>query len=233
MEKRQRYFDIAGELNCDYLIIWDTDDYIHPEYNDFEYFNKQLENALKHPEDRIYYMWAWIPDEMLWPKQHNEIKSNIWRQYTRIHKNPGNQRYAQTHWTFANKGTTDNQINLWKWSHDNTEENPYLIPTTNTIDGIRIATDRTLRTTEDLEFGSGWTFQEIHWEGFTYELVPALKARGLNCIGMDLPMEKLYFQYRGKAPNGEDVGQVVLLNDDGTETVTKQFFNVNMQQYYK
>ena len=244
MNKRQRYLDIAGELKCDYLITFDSDDYIHPEYQEWDFFNKQLERELRpeYKDNRLYYMWAWIPDETLWPKQHNEIQSNIWRQYTRIHKDPGTMRYAQTHWTFADKKTTDHQINLWKWSKTNRDkdewaENPYMLqPSTNTIDGIRVTTDRQLRTDTDLEFGDHWTFQQIHYEAFTYKLAPALKYAGMKFIGMDLPMEKYYFKYAGKMKvmdHGrivdEDVGQIVLINDDGTETITNQQINFEVE----
>lgn len=231
MKKRQRYLDIAGELKVDYLIVWDTDDYVHPDYQmEWGFFERQLERELKYPENRLYYMWAWIPDETLWPKQHNEIESNIWRQYTRIHKNPGTMRYSLTHWTFADKTAKDIDANLWRWKNRDKsqfEDNPYMIhPSTNTIDGIRIATDRTLRAASELEFGNSWTFQQIHYEGFKYNLEPYLKLKGVKCIGMDLPMEKYYFKPAGTL-NGEGVGQIVLLNEDGTETLTHQEFHID------
>jgi hypothetical protein len=231
MDKRQRCLDIAGELGCDYLIVWDSDDYIHPDYQDWHKFNKQLESVLKYWDDRILYMWAWIPDEKLWSKQHNEIPSNIWRQYSRIHKDPGTMRYAQTHWTWASKDTTDDTINKWKWTNprlDEIKDNPYYLQSNVTVDGIRLTTDRTLRSQSDLEFGDGWAYQQIHWEAFNYKLVPYLKSKGVKCIGMDVPMEKFYFKPAGKIGD-EEAGQIVLLNDDGTETLTHQEYHIDPQ----
>ena len=229
MQKRQRGFDIAGELKCDFAIVIDSDDYIHPNFTDFNRFFHQLEAVKKYwTDDRVFYMWAWIPDETLWPKQHNEIRSNIWRQYTRIHKDPGTMRYAQSHWTWADKKITDHQINLWKWKNnaiDEVKDNPYYLQSNITLDGIRITTDRKLRTASDLEFGDSWTFQQIHWESFTYKLVPYLKMKGVKCIGMDLPMEKYYFKPSGTM-NGEDVGQIVLIDEEGKEKITHQKFNI-------
>jgi hypothetical protein len=232
MKKRQRYLDIAGELKCDFLITWDTDDIVHPDpqYQNWDRFDKQLEAVKKYwTDDRIFYMWAWLPDETLWPKQYNEIASNVWRQYSRIHKDPGTMRYTHTHWTWTDKKTTDDQINKWVWSHrmlDEIKDNPYYLQSNTTIDGVRFTTDRLLRTKDDLEFGDGWTFQQIHWESFIYKLVPYLKYKGMKCVGMDLPMEKYYFRPAGQAKNGEQIGQIVLINDDGTEEYTEQHFNL-------
>lgn len=171
-------------------------------------------------------MWAWIPDETLWSKQHNEVPSNAWKQYSRIHRDPGTMRYAHTHWTFADKKVTDDKINKWKWKNPSAEEIlgcPYYIQPTNTIDGIRITTDRKFRSKSDLEFGDGWAFQQIHWESFTYKLVPYLKMKGIKCIGMDLPMERFYFKPANKIGD-EETGQIILLNEDGTEKLTYQKF---------
>ena len=232
MDKRQRYLDLAGELGCDYLIVWDTDDFIHPEYTDFDLFFKQLDATDRlWPNERIFYMFAWIPDEKLWSKQYNEIASNIWRQYSRVHKNPGTQRYAQSHWTFADKSHTDDIINKWKWKYDNrmmdeVKDNPYYIQSNVTLDGIRFTTDRVLRKTSDLEFGNSWTFQQLHYESFTYKLCPYLKMKGISCIGMDLPMEKYYFKPAGFVGD-EEVGQIVLIEEDGKEKITHQEFNID------
>lgn len=238
IHKRQRYMDIAGELGCDYLIVWDSDDIIHPEYQDFDYFNKRLERELKpeHKHDRNYLMWAWIPDEATWSKQNNEVPSNIWNPYTRIHKNPGTMRYCQSHWTFCDKNVTDHEINLWKWKKENLmkrdwTQNPYYIKSPNTIDGVRITTDRKLRTVSDLEWGESWSFQQIHYEVFHYELEPLCRHKGITpytpetggLIGMGLPMEKYFFKPAGWQGD-QHVGQIILINDDGSCELTIQEF---------
>jgi hypothetical protein len=37
-QKRQKYLDIAGSLNCDFLITVDTDEYLDPTFRDFNTF---------------------------------------------------------------------------------------------------------------------------------------------------------------------------------------------------
>jgi len=209
IEKRQRYLDIAGELGCDYLIVWDSDDYIHPQYKEWDFFNKQLENELKFPNHRIYDMWAWIPSVELWPQQHNEVPPNAWRQYTRIHKNPGTMRYAQTHWTFADKKVTDDDINKFLWAHGETIENPYYIKSSTTIDGIRFTTDRILRSSRDLEFGDGWAYQNMHWEAYEYQTKPYWKDKGFELAYESIKTKKHpNLQYYFPPP--DELGRVYL-----------------------
>jgi len=168
IQKRQRYLDLAGELGCDVLIVWDSDETIHPDYQDWDKFHKQLEYVLNfNEEEQLFGMYAWIPDEEQWPKQHNMTLSNIWKKYTRIHKNPGSMRYATNHYTWCKKDVTDKEIMDYNFEYGQGVENPYLLPfPTACVDGIRIAMDRNLREAGQLTFGDGWAFQEIHEDAF-------------------------------------------------------------------
>lgn len=209
MIKRQRCFDIAGELKCDFAIVFDSDDYIHPDYQDWNKFNGQLEAVLKHfTDDDLFYMWAWIPDEKLWPRQHNEgIKPNTWKRYVRIHKNPGQMRYVKNHFTWCKKDVTDKQINEWNWNPDNwtfdkdlnrsmpISDNPYILAAAINIDGIRFTTDRVFRSADSVKFGDGWAWQNLHYETYMYDILPAAKARGMK-VGLE--DYEYYFDENGK-----------------------------------
>jgi hypothetical protein len=191
MKKRQRCFDLLQD--CDFAIIMDSDDYIHPDYVNWDKFLGQLESVLKYWDDDLFYQWAWIPDEKLYPRQHNEgIPDNSWKKYVRIHRNPSQMRYTKNHFTWAKKETTDDQINQWNWNPDNWRfdkdlgqkvpkmENPYLLQAHMIIDGIRITTDRIFRDPDQLKYGDGWAWQNMHYETYEYDFKPACKYKGMK-----------------------------------------------------
>lgn len=231
MEKRQRIFEIAGELNVDYLIVIDSDEYIHPDYQDFDLFFKQLEAVDKYwPNERIMQMQMFIPDETIWPRQLNVVLTNAWRPYYRIHKNPSSMRYVFTHYTWADKNITDQQINEWTWNPANANfmdifENPNYIHARITMDGIRLTTSRKNRAQTEMDFGESWTFQEINWENFK-RMEARAKTLNFHPMGEDVPMERLYFRNAGEL-KGEMIGQIALLNEDGTEIIQSP------QQYFE
>lgn len=166
-DKRQKYLDIAGELKCDFLITVDTEEYIHPDYQDWDLFYRRLYHATETaPNDRIFYQWIWIPDEELWPKQGNRFYSNAWLRSMKIHKDPGTMRYCyDSHFHWCPKDVTDDQITRWILENKNIDaDNPYLFQAHTTIDGVRINMDRTLRTREQIQKGTDWAFQNHHEE---------------------------------------------------------------------
>lgn len=173
MEKRQRTFDIAGELGCDFVIVWDSDDLIYGEPN-WDRFHKQIQAlAEAWPEQQLFQMEAWIPKLKLWSPQHNEVRPESWVPYTRIHKNPGDMYYCLNHWSWASKKYSREEI--YKYVFDNpainpldAEQNKYLLKSRMTIDAVKITTDRVLRTRDQLTFGDQWAFQNMHWENFHY-----------------------------------------------------------------
>jgi hypothetical protein len=228
MEKRQRIFEIAGELKCDYVIVIDSDETIHPQYQDWDLFFKQLAAVHKFwKNERIMQLRLWIPDEALWPRQLNIVMTESWRNYYRIHKNPETMRYVFNHYSWADKNVTEEQINSWTWDPKNSQfndlyDNPNYIHSNIVMDGIRLITNRQKRAKTELEFGENWTFQEINWENFK-RVEARAKTIGFHMKGEDVPMERLYFRNAGQLKD-EMIGQIVLLNEDGTEVQVEQYF---------
>ena len=235
MEKRQKYLDIAGDLKCDILIVVDSDETIHPNHQDWDRFDKQLEAVTTHWNDDMFSMWVWIPDAKLWPKQWNAIPSNAWRKYVRIHRNPGQQRYTQNHWTFTKKDITEEQIYEWRWATPNVDndptlqiENPYLLKENITLDGIRLRTDRMLRTNDQLVFGDGWAWQNMHWENFEFNIKPYVHHKGqkfeIEQMQEKDPRIKYYFDEKGYLIPYyfDEKGQYVIIKPDRTEEVLKK-----------
>lgn len=199
MEKRQRCLDIAGELGCDFAIIIDSDDYLHPDYQDWNKFLKQLE-ATQYWDDQIFKMWAWIPDEATWSRQHNAVPTNYWMKYNRVHKNPGNQRYVLNHFTFTTKDITDKEINEWEYKNPvepglSPLENPLILQSNIVLDGIRITTDRRFRTADQLAFGDGWAWQNLHEENWRWTIMPAAEWIGVR---IPYPDDEYYFNEKGQ-----------------------------------
>jgi hypothetical protein len=219
MEKRQKCFDIAAEEDIDIVIVWDSDEYIHPEYQDWNMFHKQIAHCLQHhPNEIILRMYCYIPDEQTWGRQHNDYngRENFWRTYDRIHIAPGTQRYALSHYTWAPADTPDEKIQKWlfdlsnKWSVF--PECPYFLwPKGIICDGIRIGMDRKLRTAAQLEHGNDWAWQEIHDEVFRYIMQPFWHSKGQKLIG---DLGEYYYDDQGiqrlhNAADAEKAGIVV------------------------
>lgn len=202
-EKRQKYFDVAGVLGVDALIVWDTDDLIHPDYQDFNKLLKQI--ALLHEfiegKPAVCDMWAYIPSEEDYPRQYNNVPTNTWREYHRIHLNPGKQRYALNHFIFAPSESTDDQIMGFTANRENIDKkNPYLLYPMWTLDGVRITTDRKLRTQEQNDYGNNWAFQNMHEEIYRQYLLDLKVTAGMTEI-YDKQYRKpwsYYFDHNGR-----------------------------------
>lgn len=198
MEKRQRYLDIAGELGCEYLIVFDSDDFLHPDHQDWNKFYQQLE-LTKHWNDQIFKMLCWIPDTKLWARQHNAVPSEYWMKYSRVHRNPGNQRYVLNHYSFTTKDITDDQINEWDCNHTAEPgfaplENPLLLDSNIVLDGVRFTTDRKFRTADQLTFGDGWAWQNLNEENWRHVIIPTVKRQGVR-----IPYENEEYYFNEKA----------------------------------
>jgi len=176
LEKRQRGLDIAGELGVQMAIVSDSDEYIYPS-PDWDLFAKQLEAVYyAFPDQRLFQMLAWIPDTGAWSPQYNEVKPNSWVPYTKVHRDPGTMKYVLTHYTWADKSTTLQQIQKHMFEDiasingdiRDPNFNKYLLKSTMLLDGIKITTDRTKRTPAMLDLGNSWTWQNMHWEQWTY-----------------------------------------------------------------
>lgn len=185
--KRNKCFEIAAELGCDIVITWDTDDIIHPnpDYQDWNKFFKQITVMLEHfPEEYTFKMWAWIPSTKDWSPQHNAVPPNTWIKYDRIHKEPENLKYINSHYTWTTKDITNKEINEWKWAHPEASyiDNPYFKQGNTIIDGIRITTDRKFRTPDQLTYGDNWAWQNMHWEAYEYDIKPYWENKGFALV---------------------------------------------------
>ena len=181
-KKRQQYLDHAARLGVDALIVWDSDDIImvpaplHSSYAlDWHRFFKLI--ALAHEfadgEAGLMDMWAWIPSVELWPRQYNNIPSEVWHRFHRIHLNPGKQKYILNHYTMAaNKDVTEEQVLSFSTNKDNiTKLNPYLLFPYRAAEGVRFTTDRKLRTADANAFGDTWSWQAMQEELYRAYLV--------------------------------------------------------------
>lgn len=153
-DKRQRYLDLAGEDKMDFLIVWDSDDIIHPDYQNWDLFFKNIQRySKKFPDYYIFKMKSWIPAS--WPKAHNALVNDAWTPYIRIHKNPGGQRYClYTHYYWCPKDASDEDLIMQR-------RGMYI--SDHTIDGVRITTDAALRGEVQLQKRDNWAWNNI-WE---------------------------------------------------------------------
>ena len=164
VDKRQKYMDIAGERKLDFLIVMDTDDFIMPEYSDWNKFYTNLVNVSDVVEDRVYYMHIWIPSVKQWSKQGNAFKSNVWCKSAKIFKDPGTMRHCMhSHFMWCDKRISDKKMIQWQMKHRE-EPNKYQFSARIAIDGVRCSLDRTLRTKEQIKKGKTWARLNQHAE---------------------------------------------------------------------
>jgi len=200
-EKRQRAFDIAGKLGVDILIIWDSDDYIHPDYQDFDKFYRKLALVTEYNTDEdLFWMNAWIPDKLKWSRQHNNVPENTWRRYTRIHYKPKNQKYVFNHFSFTDRDTRPEDITKYYLINGTDIENPYLKYPHIMIDGVRLTTDRDFRTESQNEYGDSWAFQWMEEEKYRQYLLE-MKVNGHADRVKDFKLGTYYYnQHRVLTP---------------------------------
>jgi len=188
MVKRQRYLDVAGRLGCNVLIVADTDELIHPEYNNWDKFYKQLWHIVQFDEQEpgVLSFMLYFPDAKQYPRQFNNVAANTWVDRTRVHINPGAQRYAVTHYTFCPK-TSDNKdiINFEMDVRNMRMRNPYMLYPQG-IMCIRLIMDRLKRTPAELEFGNMWAWQLMHDELYREKLQEA------QIVGYDKLHKEIY-----------------------------------------
>ena len=122
IEKRNKYLEIAAEEKCDYAITWDSDEFLLPEYRDWDRFHRELE---KHKEDGLLCLWGLISPD--WVKLGYRVIVPVWNMYPRIIKDPGSCEFARTHWMIFKKNARN------------------YMTTTTAIDGVRFSMDSLLR----------------------------------------------------------------------------------------
>jgi hypothetical protein len=151
IDKRQRYLDIAGDLGYDYVIVMDTDEYIQPGYDDWDLFLRQLETIQRlRWDDYIFKIWIWIQPEDKWKHNGNTIGYNIWHEYNRIMKDPGNLKYYLTHYTWRLKDDNSPGVDTLKSYYS--------------VDGVRFTADSLLRTPQWLANSNKWAMANMQHE---------------------------------------------------------------------
>jgi len=179
--KRQRYLDIAGKLKCDFLIAVDTEEYLDPQWQDFDGFYSKLIKMSEVLDDRMFFQWVYIPSSKLWAKQGNQFPSNKWLKSGKIHKDPGSMRFCcNSHFKWCAKRTTDEQIYRQeiKPSNGRSDHKTLLFDPVQVIDGVRVRMDRTLRTKEQIKKSTEWAFLNQHAEN-SREFYTRSDARGV------------------------------------------------------
>jgi len=156
-DKRQKYLDLAGEFRKKFLIVIDTDEFIHKDYYDWDKFLKQLTKVSeKYPDEQIFRMKVFLDKK--WTLAWNRVRRGYFKKYVRIHKNPGQQKYVgDCHYMWANKDYTDEMLITQPKKYG-----VYAAP--HTIDGVRLGTDSTLRNEQFLKSRDNWAFHNIHEE---------------------------------------------------------------------
>lgn len=153
--KRQKYLDRAGELGYDYLIIMDSDEFVHPEYNDWNLFKENLVRmAEENPRDQLFFMEMWMPKD--WDRAHNNIELDRFQKWGRVIKNPGSVKYAfWCHYRLLRKEFTEQDVITRKTD---------VLKAHHIIEGVRFATDSRLRTPDFLKRREKWAFNQMHAE---------------------------------------------------------------------
>jgi hypothetical protein len=178
VDKRQKYLDIAGKNKVDVLIAVDTEEYIDPDYSDFETFYRNIARIRKYsPTDKVLYQWIYIPSSKLWHKQGNKFKSNRWLKSAKIHIDPGKMRFClQKHFVWCKKNKTDQQLLKWQLKHRG-QTNPWQYHPRLVVEGVRIRMDRKLRDPEFSKKVRLWGKLNQHAEN-SEEYYEVVKATG-------------------------------------------------------
>jgi hypothetical protein len=127
-KKRQVYFDAATD--ADFLFVLDTDEYIHPDYMDWDRFYEDLEKCSnEYPNMDIFSIKIYFHHN--YEKAFNVVELGGWQSYMRIIRNPSTIEYDLTHYTYVKKG--DKKHNWLTGPHQRE------------VEGIRLATDSIFR----------------------------------------------------------------------------------------
>jgi hypothetical protein len=152
--KRDKYLDIAAKEKCDYVLVWDTDEFIHyhknlPRYPDWNLFYERLERLSKaFPEEYLFQMYSYIPTLEEWERAGNVMVENSYHAYVRLIKNPGEVRYAVNHYSMVKRDAQDHE-----W-----------LPSWILVDGVRFSMDSKLRSPIYLKSRQKWAFDQYDQE---------------------------------------------------------------------
>lgn len=157
-DKRQRCFDLAGEMKCTHLIVLDSDEFLHPDnkYRDWIKFYENLYRLQrKYMAYHIFSMNLFIEQD--YRKAFNVNQRGRFKSYPRIHVDPGNQRYAlQCHYRWCHKDTTDAE--LVNREHLEFFGCPYVVK------GVALTTNSKQRHGNTLTWRDKWAWDTMHEE---------------------------------------------------------------------
>lgn len=145
--KRQIYLEMAGEDNCDYLLVMDSDDHVHPDFKDWDGLYRELEEVFDE-EELLYFLWFWIDEK--WACSANPVTVNTWQKYIRIHKFPGKQKYHMSHY-------------VWRLKEDNSVNMNSLLAK-KTLGSIKLTCDSSFRSPEFLKEKANWEQKDFQVE---------------------------------------------------------------------
>jgi hypothetical protein len=150
LDKRQRGFDIAGELGCDWLIVLDTDEFLQANA-DWPLFYSNLNRTADKNPNCIFGFRLFISRQ--YRKAHNKFRWNQYRHAHRVYRNPGELRYVIYHYMVTHKDVTDEQIVKG--------ESPILKRYHFSIPGIEFLTHSKFRDMRFLKNRDGWAWWTI------------------------------------------------------------------------
>lgn len=167
-QKRQKILDIAADLKCEFVMMWDTDEFIHPGYKDWNKFKKNLSkfsNTKRFENMKMYEKYGneynfnmFMFASKSWDAASNHLRKHSFHKQPRIFKNPQDIRYAlQSHYKFTFKCISDDMI----VSNPNI---PLCLGATYTVDGIRLTMSSVFRKPEQLEARELWSHDNYHEE---------------------------------------------------------------------
>ena len=142
IDKRNKYLEIAEKEGMDYVLVLDTDDYVHPRYQKWDKLYQQLE---KRSDELLFNMWFW--ESPLHEKNWNTVTDNAWHLYTRVIK-PSQVRYVITHWTFI----------------DRDHPELFILPEGEPLEHVRFDSDSTLRNKDYVKRGYVWAEKQMNEE---------------------------------------------------------------------
>jgi len=140
--KRQVYLDAATD--CDFLLVLDTDEYLH--YIDWDIFYSDLEwLSKKYPDLYLFGVNIYFHENYL--KAFNQVEHGKTTAFMRLIRNPWELEYDLTHYTFVKKG--DKKHN-WLWG-----------PNNDVVKGMTLATDSSMRDDNALTHRDYWAWDNM------------------------------------------------------------------------
>jgi len=150
IDKRNKYLDIAANEKCGYVLVWDTDEFVHhsknfPSQPNWNLFYERLTRLAKaFPEDYLFHMYSFVPTLAEWERAGNVMIENEYKAFVRLIKNPGEVRYAVNHYSMVKRDAKDHE-----W-----------LPSWILVDGVRFSMNSKLRNPAFLKSRHKWAFEQ-------------------------------------------------------------------------